>query len=211
MQIYDLSHTISPDMPVYPGTNPPKFSIPCTIDKDGFTETEISIYTHTGTHIDAPAHILKDAKTLDHKAIHQFIGKACVLDLRSFHGNTISIEDIIPFRSQIEKSEFIILNTGHSKLWGTDDYYKDYPVLSVDTAQWIADIKIKGIGADVISVDPIDEADLPIHKIFLRNSIIIIENLTNLEKVPEVNFIFSCFPLKIENADGSPVRAVAML
>jgi kynurenine formamidase len=211
MQIIDLSHAISPDMPVYPGTNPPKFSIPCTIEKDGFTETEISIFTHTGTHVDAPAHILKGAETLDHKAINHFIGKACVLDFQSAHNNTISIENIIPFQSQVEKCDFILFHTGHSQLWGTNDYYKDYPVLSDETALWLVDNNIKGIGADVISADAIGDSDFPIHKILLKNSIIIIENLTNLGKIPEKNFIFSCFPLKIENADGSPVRAVAMV
>ena len=83
MRIIDLSHAISPSMPAYPGTNPPKFTAACTIDTCGFAEKHMSMSSHTGTHLDAPAHVIDGAKTLDQIAMDRFIGFACVLDLSS--------------------------------------------------------------------------------------------------------------------------------
>jgi arylformamidase len=64
---------------------------------------------------------------------------------------------------------------------------------------------------DTISADPVGSADLPNHHILLGAGMVIVENLTNLSAVPDGPFLFSCFPLNIKDADGSPVRAVAMV
>ena len=80
MKVYDLTHTISPDMPVYPGTEPPTLTVANTIECDQFKETLLSMYSHTGTHIDPPAHIVPDGKTLDAFPPEQFIGTTLVID-----------------------------------------------------------------------------------------------------------------------------------
>ena len=210
MKTIDLTHTISPNMPVFPGTEPPEFASACTIDGVGFLEKKIGIYSHTGTHIDAPAHILHGAKTLDQLSTDHFIGTACSLDLRDITKAIIDISDLEPYRSHIEESEFILLHTGWSRFWGADKYFFGYPVLSSEAATWLSTFGLKGVGFDMISADEVESADFTIHKIFLKRDIVIIENLNNLNLLPESVFLFSCFPLKIEDADGSPVRAVAI-
>ncbi len=82
-------------------------------------------------------------------------------------------------------------------------------MLSPEAAQWLVDADIKGVGIDMISVDEVDSTDFAIHNILLGADLVIIENLTNLEALPDSEFSFYCFPLRIEHADGSPVRAVA--
>ena len=211
MKIIDLSHTIFPEMPVYPGTKAPEFSIPCTLGQHGFVEREITMYSHTGTHVDAPAHIIGKARTLDQMPVDNFVGRASVLDMTRIRNFVISLSDLKPCEAMVKKSEFLLLHTGWSRHWGQKAYYKDYPVLSPDAARWLGDFQLKGVGIDMISVDEAGAIDFPIHKILLGLNIIIIENLTHLEKLPISDFTFMCLPLKMENSDGSPVRAVGII
>ena len=82
MKVIDLTHTIRENMPVYPGTEPPKLSPTSSYESDGFKETLLQMYTHTGTHMDPPAHIFSGRTTLDEFPVDQFIGKALVIDCR---------------------------------------------------------------------------------------------------------------------------------
>jgi len=198
-------------MPVYPGTDPPLFFTACSIDDVGFLEKKITMYSHTGTHIDAPAHIIQGAKTLDHLSIDHFIGKASSLNLTSIKKQAIDIPDIEPYQDLLKDSEFILLHTGWDRFWGAEEYFASYPVLSAEAALWLTNFRFKGLGVDTISVDETDSNDFPIHKILLKHDMIIIENLTCLHVLPNNHFMFTCFPLKIEQGDGSPVRATAII
>lgn len=82
MKVIDLTHTIRENMPVYPGTEPPKLSPTSSYESDGFKETLLQMYTHTGTHMDPPAHIFSGRTTLDEFPVEQFTGKALVIDCR---------------------------------------------------------------------------------------------------------------------------------
>lgn len=197
-------------MPVYPGTKPPVFNQGASIDDDGFLEKKITLTSHVGTHIDAPAHIIKGAKTLDQFGIEHFMGNAARLDLFQ-NKQLITMDDLVIYQDLIKRSEFLLFRTGWSRLWGTRGYFFDYPVLSDEAARWLSLFDLKGLGFDTASVDPVDSMDLQNHNIFLRNNRLIIENLTNLDAVTGQHFMFSCLPLKIEQADGSPVRAIAVI
>jgi kynurenine formamidase len=197
-------------MPVYPGTEPPKIETSGTVEKDGFYERKLTFLSHTGTHIDAPAHLLPHAPTLDMAPVGNFAGPGSVIDLTGIDGKKIELSDLEPFEHLFKASDFILLRTGWSRFWGQETYFEDYPVLSVEAALWIHSFDLKGIGVDMISVDETGDTDLVIHKILLERSILI-ENLTGLEQLPRTGFTFCCLPLKLEKADGSPVRAVAML
>ena len=99
---------------------------------------------------------------------------------------------------------------GWDKKWGTDAYFGDYPCIDREVLAHIKAGGYKGIGFDVIGLDPIADAGLPRHRELFRDTDIVnIENLKNLELCGEELFWFSCFPLKLENCDGSPIRAVA--
>lgn len=211
MKIIDLTHSISPNMPVYPGTEPPIFLQGCAIDETGFLEKKITLYSHTGTHIDAPAHLIKGSKTLDQLPIEHFHGKAFLLRLDNLRSQTISIQELEPYQQTFIQVGFVLIYTAWSQFWGTDKYFSDYPVLSLEAADWLSGFDLKGIGFDTISADKADSQDFPVHKAFLQHDTIIIENMTNLGEIPCNQFIFSCFPLSFEAADGSPVRAVAFI
>lgn len=211
MKIIDLTHPISSKMPVYPGTEPPLLVNACTIDNQGFAEKKITLYSHTGTHIDAPAHLIKDSKTLNMYPINHFYGKAFLINLEHLENQNIDIKDLKPYQDTIGQVDFLLIHTGWSRYWGTDKYFSGFHVLSIEAAEWLSQFKLKGVGFDTISADKADSKNFPVHKTLLKNDTIIIENLTNFDKLPCKLFSFSCFPLKFEDADGSPVRAVAFL
>ncbi len=209
--IIDLTHPISEAMPVYPGTEPPVLKTECTIEEIGFLEKKITLFSHTGTHMDAPAHLIKNALTLDKLPANQFYGDAFLIDITNLQGHIIELEDIKSHEKAIESAEFVLIHSGWSRYWGNNKYFINYPVLSLDAAKWLANFNLKGIGLDTISADKIDTLEYEVHKYFLGKNTVIIENLTNFDLLPSNQFTFSCFPMSFEDADGSPVRAVAIV
>ncbi|MCF8231729.1 MAG: cyclase family protein [Bacteroidales bacterium] len=209
MKVIDLSHTINNDITVFNEAERPQIKQVAAVEKDGYSQMHFSMYTHNSTHIDAPYHMIAGAKALDQLNPTSFVGKAFVADVRG-SGSLIHTEDLNPYQSKLEECDFIILHTGWANKWKTDAYKKDFPVLSQEAAKWLMRFNLKGIGLDTISIDPVDSVDVPIHKIVLGNEVLIVENLTNLEALGDEVFTFSSLPLKFENADGSPVRAVGM-
>jgi kynurenine formamidase len=207
----DLSRTIAEDMPVYPGTEQPVIDNPCTIEACGFAEKKITLYSHTGTHMDAPCHIIPGAPGLDELGIGHFVGSGVVIDVSSSYSKeSIEMPDIARHENIIHDKDFILLHTGWGRFWGHDEYFMNYPVLTEDAAGYLAGLGIKGIGIDMISIDSPGSTGMQIHKIFLSRNIVIVENLAGLDALTGKEFVFCCFPLKLEKADGSPVRAVAI-
>ena len=213
MKIIDLSHFIANGMPVYPGTEAPKLKTSNTYEIDGFKETFLSMSTHTGTHIDPPAHLFGDKMTLDEFNVSQFIGKAIVIDCRDLKdGEQITLNHVKKYGDKISQADFLLFNSGWDKRWGSDTYFGKFPCISDEVIELIVKGNYKGIGFDVISIDPIGDASLTIHKkLFSQKELINVENLKNLDLCGSDLFTFICLPLKIEKADGSPTRAVAIL
>ena len=211
MKAIDLTYTIKEEMTVFPGTEMPKLINTSNYEKDGFRETSISIYSHVGTHMDPPAHIYPDRTTLDEFPASQFIGKGLVIDCRDLNeGEDITLDCILKYGKKAEKVDFLLFNTGWDKYWGTDKYFGDYPCVNDDVLDYVLNGNYKGIGFDTIGIDPVSDENLSRHKkLFKDKDIVNIENLKNLELCGEEIFKFSCCPLKIENSDGAPVRAIA--
>lgn len=209
MKIHDLSHEIHNHMTVFSEQERPLIEYKYTIDKDGFAMHVILLNSHSGTHIDAPAHVLKGANYLDNFSLEKFTGKGMVLDVSAYAESEIPLSFFVTYKEDIAQTDFLLLNTGWHHKWGTEDYRANYPTLSVEAAQWLVQFKLKGIGLDSISIDRIESTCLPIHHIVLGADMLIIENLTNLNALPVKGFEIQCFPLKISKADGSTSRVVA--
>ena len=211
MKVIDLTHTINENISVFPGTEAPRLTEANTHGRDGFKETLISMYSHSGTHIDPPFHIFENGKTLDSYEADAFVGRALVIDCRE-----VNLDGQIPL-SLIKKHEkvagsvdFLLFCTGFDKKWGTDKYCEGYPVLSLDALEYIIEKGYKGIGLDTIGLDPIDSLER--HRLLFSNSNTInIENLKNLDLCIGKTFTFVCLPLKIENSDGASARAIAIM
>ena len=220
MKIIDLTHPISPDMPMYPGTGAPTLNVAYHHDEYSFMETHISLYSHTGTHIDAPAHLYANGLTLDEYPIEQYVGKALVIDCRKLDkGEKISMRLLEEKGSVLYEADFLLFLTGYGALWGNPDYFVDFPILSDAVVEWINSRKLKGIGIDAPSFDPVtvDELaqaahDLCIHRAILKtNHTLLLENLCKLEETGSELFTLCALPLYTLNADGAPARIIAMV
>ena len=199
-------------MPVYPGTEPPKLTIANTLEKDGFNETLLHMYSHTGTHMDAPAHLFDNGTSLDSFDGSQFVGSAVVIDCSELkEGDRIEMFFIDRNREKAEAADFLLFRTDWDKKWGTDEYFGDFPCITSEVATFIVASGKKGVGLDVISIDPIG-CKLENHKIILsQNTMVIIENLCELESLGNDLFTFIAAPLKFQNADGAPIRALGIV
>jgi kynurenine formamidase len=208
-RIIDLSHTLHSGIIVYPGTQAPEIEEVCAIANEGFSERILKMYSHTGTHLDAPSHIISGGKSLSDLNPQSFCGKAIKFLLNK--PNNLSIEYIEAKCKNVGRFDFVLFETGWDKYWNTPGYFNDFPLPQAEVIKYLCCLGIKGIGIDAISVDPVGSIDLPNHHQILSKGMIIIENLTQLNQLPEAVFDFYCFPLKIKNGDGSPVRAVASI
>jgi kynurenine formamidase len=212
MTIIDLSHTLQNGMPVFPGDAPPEFQKSMTHENDGAQVIRMDIATHHGTHLDCPLHFVAGGESTESSGIEHFFGNAYLADCSGFKAGEIMpashFESLDVYWNNIK---WIVIYTGWYKHWGNKKYFDHFPVLSKNAAEFLVEKGIQGIGLDVISIDAIDSVEYPVHKITLGNGLFIIENLTNLNSIPQQYFRLAAFPLKIQDGDGSPVRAVAVL
>lgn len=202
----DLTWPIEPGMPAYPGTEPPTLSEATTIARDGFAEKLITMFSHTGTHMDAPAHLLPGAAALDALPVSTFGGRAVVIDVP---GSSIGLREVeAVIEATAGGAEYALFHTGWDERWGSPSYYDGFPVLTPEAAALIAGLGLKGVGYDCISADPVG-AELSNHRVLLGAGLVIVENLRGLSPLVGRLFELRVLPLRIASADGSPVRAVA--
>ncbi len=210
MTIIDLTHPLRAGMPVYPGTEEPSFSPAYTHEQNGFRETLLHLTSHTGTHMDAPAHIIPGGRTLDAFPAAQFVGTAAVIHCTDLPpGGVIPLERVLAHPAALQ-AEFLLFRTGWDRFWGRPDYFESYPCVAPEVVDFVLDTGKKGIGLDTISLDPV--ASLKLHRQLLsRDRTVILENLTGLERLPRGLFSLCALPLPLAQADGAPLRVVALL
>jgi arylformamidase len=202
MTVFDLSHTVSADTPVYPGDPAVQVDPAGTFAKDGFCDHKLTFGSHAGTHVDAPAHMIKGGKQLKDYEIERFIRHAvCVDATNGFDAAAIA-------RADIQPGDAVLFYTGISEHFMEDIYWSDYSVLDEACCQLLIDKQVSMVGLDTASADNVD--GFPVHKKLLGADILIVENLTNLKDLVGSSFEFTALPLKLEK-DGAPVRAVARI
>ena len=222
MPFVDLSRPIRPGMPAYPGAPDVRFSPVADYDPDGYRERELACVSHTGTHLDAPAHMVPGAKTLDQFPVDHFLGPACVLDVTDLPpGGVIERDRLDRIEERLRSSAFLLVRTGFADKWGTDAYFEGIPVFTPEAAGALAGLaesgggRLRGVGLDVISVDPVGAEEFPIHHVLLGAGLVIVENLADLAPLPAAGaggggkLEFCGAPLPLADADGAPCRAWA--
>ncbi len=212
LEIIDLSHTLSDNISVFPGDEIPVIKTIANLKKDKYREIKMALSSHHGTHVDCPYHMIPEGFSTATERLTCFYGKGMVIDCRAFqHSSSIHPDYLQTYHNQIAETDFILINTGMDRFWGKKEYTESFPVLTDKSVEYLCRFAIKGIGIDTLSIDTINSKNFNNHIRFLSKNIIIIENLKGLEKIYGKNFYFACFPLKIEDGDGSPVRACALL
>ena len=199
MKLVYLSIVINKDTPLYPGDALPKFEPTGDLKNYGFQDTYVSFNNHIGTHIDAPIHMFSDGKNLDQIPLEQFTGRGVYVKVEN---KKFDLEKVK--QTDIREGDIVFFHTGMSDGLFEPDYYKSYPQIPEEIANYLVEKKVKMMGVDMGGVDH----DFSIHRILLKQNILIIENLTNLAELEEKEFKIYAFPLKFE-LDASPVRVVA--
>lgn len=212
MQVVDLTHFLSQGMPVYPGTEGPRFESANTYERDGFQETRMTMYTHTGTHVDPPAHLFPGGATLDRLPITQFVGTALVIDCTDLReGGRIAMDRVERRRADADMAEFLLFAPAGTDTGETRAILGTIPA-SATTSRNTSSRAAKRGRPRHHRLDPIAAAALPLHKkVLANNAFVIIENLTNLHLVGHSLFTLCALPLKHVGADGSPIRAIGLI
>lgn len=180
-----------------------------TVETIGYNITQISMSTHQGTHLDAPFHFFDNGMTVDNVPLDIVIGSAFKIDLKHKKSKEpLIINDLLKVEDRIAKGSRIILQTGWDKEFPAKSYFTEFPYITKELADWLAQKEIALVGMDIPTPNPVDWMD--IHHALLGKGIIIVEGLANLDKIEKDDFIFIAAPLKILGRDGSPVRAVAL-
>ena len=209
----DLTLTISKSIPSFPGSPTPQFLSWSTIKEDEYNLELLFLSSHTGTHIDAPYHFDEKGKKIHQIPIPRLIGQALLVKIKKGKNQAITKKDLILFERKIgnfQKYSFIVFFTGWQKNLEKDFYFTANPGLSPSAANYLASKGITMIGIDAPSIDLGVDNSFPVHKILAKNNILIVENLSNLEKISNLDFELIVLPLKLKDATGSPVRAIAV-
>lgn len=214
-RIVDLSVPVGQHTQVYPGDPVPLFTPHSTIANQGFNLLRVEMGSQSGTHADAPYHFEADAPTIDRVPLDRFVGTGVVADVRGVPARTpIGWDSLAPYADSLGPDHLLLLHTGWSAHFGTPRYF-DHPYLDVDACRRVLELGVRTIGIDAINIDETPDADhpgcgYPVHHLIASACGIIIENLRNLEAVDFPDPLVSALPVAFENADGAPVRAVAM-
>lgn len=201
MTYIDLTMPLNQKTPVYPGDPEVKVDVAAQLDKDGYLDHVLHVGTHNGTHIDAPAHMVKDGKLLNQFSVDHFIGPAKLIDARDGF-NTSAVE-----QADIKADDIVLFYTGTSENYNSPTYYRDHQVVTPEVAEALVAHKVKMVGIDTGSIDM---EPFEVHKKLLSNDVLIIENLVGLKDLLSKSFMVYALPLNLD-VEGSPARVVAVV
>ncbi len=198
---YDITQRIKPGMLSWPGDQKVSFK---KVQFDGVESlTRLDLSAHSGTHIDAPSHILAGGKGVDHIDMDQLMGIARVC---RYDGKThIGRNELM--KMPLEGVSRLLLRTGNSDFINDINFKTEYLSLTEDGAKYLVEKGVRLVAVDYLSIDVFDTTYYPVHRVLLAAGAIIVEGV-DLSGVPEGDFELICLPLNLENTDGAPARIV---
>jgi len=207
MTIYDISLTLSADLPVWPGEPAVTLEQVKSINQGANANvSRLEMGVHTGTHVDAPHHFLNDGRSVEQLPLEVLTGPCYVLQLPD-DVDEISAEVLTrtPIPAGVER---LLFGTSNSRWWarGEQQFQTDFVAVSEDGAAWLVARGIKLVGVDYLSVAPYKQSR-PTHQVLLTAGVVIVEGL-NLAQVPRGFYTLYCLPLKLAGSDGAPARAI---
>jgi kynurenine formamidase len=207
MRITDLSLPISNAMA---GVD---ISVAKQIDVEGWNATTLRLYSHCGTHMDAPCHFLPDGAKLHDQDLAMCVGPATVVNLAPAQPKQlIGVEDLGSVADSVKPGARLLFRTDWHKRYGTPEYREALPRISVPLAKWLVERGVGMIGVEPPSVADVNDIEevTEVHKILFRGNVLIVEGLINLDQISTDVVEFIALPMRIVDGDGSPVRAIAI-
>ncbi|MCV0412536.1 cyclase family protein [Nitrosarchaeum sp.] len=213
MKPLDLTLTISTSIPTFPDSPKPQFILWSTLKDDKYNLELLFLSSHTGTHLDAPYHFVKNGIKIHQIPLDRLVGNGILIKIQKGKNQSITKNDLILFERKhgnIPKNSSIFFYTDWQKNLNSNYYFINNPGLSESAATYLVSKKINLVGIDSPSIDLGQDKIFKVHKILAKNNILIVENLSNLNKISSKQFDFVILPLKLKDATGSPVRAIAI-
>lgn len=232
-RIVDLTHSFSEDTIYWPTAESFHHEkVAWGMSRGGYwyTSANISGSEHGGTHLDAPIHFGKDRWTSDQIPVDRFIAAAAVIDISAECATNpdyqLQMRDIEQWEKRnghIEAGSIVLLRTGWGKFWPDkkkylgddtpgDASHLHFPGFSKATAEFLVkERKVAGVGLDTASLDPGDSKDFIAHQVFNGGNVYGLENVANLDQLPEKGATLIALPMKIKDGTGGPARIIALL
>ena len=164
----------------------------------------ISMGAHSGTHIDAPIHFIRQGKGVDRMALDTMVGRARVIEIKDI--DSIKPEELLQHR--IRRGERVLFKTRNSShVWQKDDFVEDFVYISDDAARFLVDCGVSLVGVDYLSVGSFRHGGRYVHTTLLSGDIWIIEGL-DLSRAAPGKYDLICLPLRLVGGDGAPARAI---
>ena len=207
MTIYDISLSISPNLPTWPGDPGLKLEQYASMDKGEHNNaTQISSSVHLGTHVDAPRHFLNDGSSVEQLPLEVLTGPCYVAQLPD--GIEAITSEVLERTEITSEMKRVLFGTSNSHYWakGESKFQTDFVAITEDGAEWLVERGIQLVGVDYLSVAPYEES-IPTHRVLLQAGVVIVEGL-NLSNIMRGFYDLYCLPLKIAGSDGAPARAI---
>lgn len=206
-RVVDLTLTLGEEIP---GVD---FEQMFTVAKDGWNARLLKLYSHVGTHMDAPHHFEAGPQTIDTIPLDRCVTRAWIADIGQAPARMlIEPRHLGAVEDNLSPGDSLLLKTGWSRHFGSDTYRDDLPRVSLALAQWCVDRKVNILGVEPPSVADVNNLEevTQVHLALLGGGVIIVEGLTNLDCLQSNPVQFTALPLKLRNGDGSPARAFAV-
>lgn len=212
-EMIDLTAPIYHNCPGNPCLPLTRLDLVMNMATSDFRLERLDMATHSGTHVDAPSHVLPDGAALDEVPLRRFTGPVAFVDLRALGaGAAISAAELQPHAARITSGGFVGLYTGWGqKLGFTHEYAFDAPWLDPSAADWLVDHGVGGVCIDHASVSGSEEEnDLAVHRRLLSAGVVIVEGLVLTPRLLERDgWHLIALPLHIRGASGAPARVIA--
>lgn len=177
-------------------------------ERDGVRESQVLLSSHSGTHVDAPAHFLKDGASIDHVALEQLSGVCVVLDLMDV-SDSITGDRLQKFDDLIGEDSIVLFKTSNSLVSATAPFKPDFIFLHESGARYLVAKGVKAVGIDYLGIERGDPSHAT-HRALLEAGVAIIEGL-RLAHVEAGEYPFMCLPLAIEGVEAAPARAILLV
>jgi len=205
--IHDISVPIRADMPIYEGNPGVELERASSIaDGDPANVSRLSFGVHTGTHVDAPRHMIDGAAGVERLALEVLMGPAVVV---SFGDDVMAVGESALRAFELDGQMRVLLKTRNSRFIREGTFHKDYTYLAPDGAEYLAKIGVKLVGVDYLSIEQFHSGHHKTHRTLLERGIVIVEGL-DFSGVDAGDYTLCCLPLRLEGLDGAPARAVLM-
>ena len=206
MRVYDISVSITPEMPVWPGDPPVTLQRVENISQGATSNvSRLECNVHIGTHVDAPVHFIDGAASVESLPLRVLIGRVYVVHLPQA---TVIDETMLEGAGIPPRTRRVLFRTSNSRYWarGERDFQKDFVAINSSGAAWLVRKKVQLVGVDYLSVAPFGDSREP-HRILLEKGVVVVEGL-DLSEVSQGRYTLYCLPLKLVGSDGAPARAI---